>query len=367
MKIHFRSSVFLIPVLTLTLFGQGCFGSSTSAPTGPDGGVWKTSDSGTTWVNKKALVSGPKVTATGAAFSIVNMAFDPQDHNTIYLATAAHGMVFSLDGGDSWQQAKSQDEKKNVLTSGRVNAVAVDPKNKCIVYAASGNKIYKTETCGRDWNQIFFDPRTDKSFTQLIVDWFNPTILYAGTNDGDIFRSTDAGLSWQMSKRVDGISITSLGMDPRDSRLVYVGTQGDGIWKTVDGGTTWTQIKKQFGEEYTDARRVIQLVIDPVEANVIYNVSKYGIIKSLDGGETWKALNLTSPPGTVKINSLAVDPKNNKHLIYTGVSTLQFSSDGGVSWTPKKLPTTQAGSILLFDPIDSKVIYLGTVPPPSKK
>jgi photosystem II stability/assembly factor-like uncharacterized protein len=363
---RFSSASVFVPVLALALMGQGCFGGSSTAPKGPDGGVWKSTDGGQSWVNKKKFVSGAKVTDGVATVSIVNMVFDPQDHNTVYLATEANGMLFTLDGGDSWQQAKSKDETKNVLTSGKVNAVAVDPKNKCTVFAASGNKIYKTTTCGRDWDQIFFDPRTDKFFTQLVVDWFNPTILFAGTNDGDIFRSTDAGLSWQTSKRVDGVPINTIAMDPRDSRLLYVGTQGDGIWKTTDSGTTWMQIKKQFSDDFSDARRVTQVVIDPVEPNVVYNVSKYGIIKSTDGGETWKALTLTSPPGTVKINSLAVDPKNNKRIIYTGVSTLQFSNDGGVTWTPKRLPTTSSGSVLLIDPIDSNTLYLGTVPAPKK-
>lgn len=351
-------SLFLL--LALALFGQGCLGGGTTGPKGPDGGVWKTSDRGQTWVNKKAYVSGPKVTAAAANFKIVAMAFDPQDRNTIYLATAENGAMFSIDGGDSWQQGRIP----NVT---RVSAIAVDPKNKCTVYATSANRVYKTETCARDWSQIFFNPRTEITFTQILVDWYNPTMLYAGTSDGDLFKSQDSGLSWQKVKRIDGNAITSLALDPRDSRLLYAGTSGEGIWKTADGGVTWTQIKKQFGEEYRDGRRVTQVVIDPVASSTIYDVSKYGILKSVDGGETWTALNLTSPPGTVKINALAIDPKNNKNLVYTGVSTLQFTTDGGVSWTPKKLPTTQAGSALLIDPIDSKVIYLGTTAPPPPK
>lgn len=350
---------FFLPLVALTLFGQGCFGPSTTTPKGPDAGVWKTTDGGQTWLNKRALVSGPKVTAGAATLAVTSMAFDPQDRLAMYLGTMENGLVFSLDAGESWQQAKT-------LAVTRVNDVAVDPKNKCTVYAVSANKIYKTTTCSRDWAQVFFDPRTDKSFTQLIVDWYNPTILYAGTNDGDIFRSTDGGTSWQSSKRIDGNSITSLAMDPRDSRIIYAGTQSDGIWKTMDGGVTWTQIKKQFGEEYGDARRVIQVVPDPIEAHVVYNVSRYGILKSTDDGETWKALNLTSPPGTIKINSLAIDPKNNKHLVFTGVATLQSSTDGGVTWTPKKLPTTQSGGHLLVDPIETSTMYLGTVPPPKQ-
>lgn len=349
------------PLVALSLFGAGCFGSSTTAK-GPDAGVWKTTDRGQTpWVSKKALVApGPKITNAVATYTILQLAFDPQDHNVMYAATKENGMIYTLDGANTWQQP-------NTLNTGRVNAVAIDPKQKCTLYAASGNKIFKSDnTCGRDWQQIFFDPRTEKSFTQLIIDWYNPTNLYAGTSDGDIFRSKDSGVSWQVVKRVDGISITSLVMNQKDSRTVYAGTAGDGIWKTSDGGDSWIQIKKQFGDEYRDARRVTQVLIDPIDSETIYNVSKYGIIKSLDGGETWKALSLTAPPGALKINSLAIDPKNNKYLAFTGVATLQTSSDGGVTWTPKKLPTTQAGNVLVFDPVDSNVMYLGTTPPPEK-
>ncbi|MEK7115923.1 MAG: YCF48-related protein [Patescibacteria group bacterium] len=354
-----KRSTFLFSIASLLFFGQGCLGPA-KGPAGPDLGVYKTLDGGQTWTHKRTLVSGPKITGAVASMSILTMVFDPQDRSTIYLGTAENGIVFTRDGGDSWQRSKS-------LTTGRVNAVAVDAKNKCTVYAASGNKLYKTSTCGLDWSQIFFNPRTDVSFTRIAVDWYNPTILFAGSSDGDVFRSVDSGEHWQVAKRVDGIPITSIVIDPRDSRVIYAGTQSDWIWKSADGGVTWAQIKKQFGDDLPDARRIVQIVADPVAANVVYSVSKYGILKSLDGGASWTPQKLTSPPSTMKINALAIDPKNNQRLVFAGVATLQFSDDGGASWTPKKLPTTQTGSSLLIDPLETNTIFLGTVPAPQKK
>ena len=135
MSPSFRSLFrFTLPVLSLIFLGQGCFGGKSTA-TGPDGGVWKTTDRGQTWVNKRALVQGAKVTTGAANVAVLAMAFDPQDSATIYLGTTENGLVYSIDGGDSWQLARG-------LSAGRINVVAVDPKNKCVVYATRANEIF---------------------------------------------------------------------------------------------------------------------------------------------------------------------------------------------------------------------------------
>lgn len=358
MRFHIPSLV--APLAVLSLFGAGCFGS-TAPVQSSDGGVWKSTDSGMTWVNKKALVSGAKVTAGVASTKIVQTVFDPQDNHTIYLATADTGLLYSLDAGESWQKPQG-----DILTTGRIGAIAVDPKNKCIVYAARTNSIFKTVDCGRDWERVFYDPRSDVVFTQLIVDWYNPTILFSGTSAGDVFRSQDSGLTWQISKRSDGSPIVSIAIDPRDSRLVYAATYGAGLLKTTDGGNSWTEIRKQFDDDLRDSRRAIQMVIDPVATGTVYVVSKYGIVRTTDGGTIWKGLKLTTPPGTVRINAMAIDPKNNKHIAYTGIRTLEFTTDGGETWRSQKLPTTQVGATIMFDPVESKVMYLGTTELPKQ-
>lgn len=331
------------------LLGQGCLGGSAQPAKGPDGGVYKTADRGTAWTQKRVLIEGAKGVSI-AETVITALAFDPQDRLTLYAGTEDRGLLVTLDGGDSWQAAKG-------VPKTRIESVAVDPKDKCTVYVTTANQIYKTANCGRDWSRAWFDPKTDKVFTRVLVDWFNPTIVYVGSSDGDIFKSTDGGQNFLVAKRAEA-SVTWIVMDPRDSRLLYVATRGDGIWKTMDGGQTWLPIKKQLAD-FDSARRPSQIVVDAQDANLVYAVSKYGILTTKDGGEIWTPMQLTSPPNTVEIRSLAVNPRNNKEIQYVTQNTFVFSSDGGVTWNSKKLPSARIANLLLVDPQEGKTLYLG--------
>lgn len=345
---------FAIALCSMVLLGQGCFGGGGSTATGPDGGVYKTSDRGTTWAQKRVLIKGAKAVSLGND-EIVSMALDPQDHDTVYAGTGERGLIYSFNGGDSWQEATE-------APAGRVESVAVDPKDKCTVYLAMKNKIYKTENCNRDWKEMFFDPKTDKEFTVIEIDWYNPTIVYAGTSEGDIFKSTDAGLSWLVSKRANA-RVTDIEIDPEDSRIVYVGTYGDGIWKTMDSGNTWVRIRQQLNE-YKNARRIVDLEVDEEDPELLYLVSKYGILTSRDQGETWTPVQLTSQPNTVEIRGFAMDPRNSDALQYITKNTLMTSSDRGVTWNSQRLPSRRNANVLLLDSEDGDMLYVGFGPAP---
>ena len=64
----------------------------------PGAGLWKTTDRGLTWVNKKTLVAGTKVTADVATYAVTSITLDPQDSNAVYFGTNEHGLIYSLDG-----------------------------------------------------------------------------------------------------------------------------------------------------------------------------------------------------------------------------------------------------------------------------
>jgi photosystem II stability/assembly factor-like uncharacterized protein len=340
------------PVFALILLGQGCLGGG-QRPAAQDGGIYRTRNNGQEWKQLRVLNLGTKI-ASLAELGTVTLAVDPQDPQALYAGTVENGLLFSLDGGESWNLAKG-------LSTGKVNAVAVDPKDKCTVYAAKANQIHKTVNCSRDWNQVYFDSRTAIAFTALAVDHFNPNIVYSATSDGDIFRSDDGGATWRRVHRVDGVRIQSLAMDPRDSRVLFAASDGSGIYKTADGGTTWERIIEPF-KEYDFARRPRMVVLDPQTKDVLYNVSKYGLIRSADAGATWKPLTLPTPPGAVDIKALAIHPKNSRFLVYATDTSIVFSADGGLTWTPKKLPTTRGVSSLLFDNAAEMGLFLGVAP-----
>lgn len=352
---RFRS---LIPLFTaafaLVIMGQGCFGGTQEA--GPAGGLFRTSDA-QDWAHLTVLNLGDKLGSI-ANVGTTSIALDPQDPGAIYVGTVENGVIYSLDGGESWNNPKD-------LSKGKVVAIAVHPKNKCIVYAARLNQIMKTDNCQRDWKQAFFDARTDKRFTSIAVDWFNPSIVYATTNDGDVVKSQNDGKTWTLIHRLEGTELKNIVIDPFDSRIVYVSAYGQGMLKTTDAGENWELIRDPFTEIDSKTRRSKWIAVDPSNQGRIYQVSDYGILRSDDRGATFQALTLPSPPNSVDILAFAVHPKDPKTLVYATERSVVLSTDAGTSWTSERAPTTRPPAALIYDENDPPRLFLAPGPAPS--
>jgi len=333
-----------------TLIGAGCisFGGG-GGSTGIDGGVFKSTDKGESW-QQKAAVAAVKPGSIANA-NVATMVFDPQDSKTIYLGTAENGLLYTTDGAESWVQA-------GALSSGRINAVAVDAKEKCNIYAAAGNRIFKTSDCARTWQTVYIDTRADQVVTAVAVDSFNPTLIYAGFSGGDLFKSNDAGASWTAIRRF-GNQISKILVNYYDTRILYVGTAGSGIWKSVDGGANWVDLNEKL-REYGGSMEFKNLVLDFSKRDSLILASKYGLLRTSDGGGTWQPISLLTPPGSVDIFSLTLNPQNGNEIYYGTTSTLYKSVDGGVKWVTRKLPTSRAATFLLADPNNGNIVYLGT-------
>ncbi|MDP3985358.1 MAG: hypothetical protein Q8P82_01215 [bacterium] len=337
-------------LLMFILFaGVGCI-SFSGGQKEADGGIWKSGNQGEEWQMKKVWPTAKGIQSIGG-MNITSITLDSQDHLAVYAGTTDNGLMYSYDGGESWQQARSP------LASGRVTSVSVDAKNKCTIYVTMGPRVWKTTDCNRTYTAVYFETRTDVIMTQVEVDWFNSSVVYAATSSGDVLKSTDSGANWASVQRFEN-RVVKIFVDQFDSRTVYVGLKDNGIWKTTDGGATWVAMNDGL-REYDRGRGLVTIAGDAVTRNTLLIATRYGILRTTDGGVTWQPLNLPTPPNSVTIFSLAVSPRNVNEIYYGTASTFYRSLNGGANWSTNKLPTTRAATAMLVDPQDPKVVYLG--------
>lgn len=351
-----KQALFLI-ALVIVLGGFSCVRITGTGGGGNDGGVFKSTDASRTWAQK---VSIPEINGQVVRFPVANIlkiVVDPSDHNTLYLATEANGLLYTIDGGERWQRVRQ-------FLTGQVNDVAVDYGNKCTIYVATANKIFKSTDCTRTWSEVYFDTRTDVQINDVETDWYNKNVVYAGTNRGDLLKSTDYGSSWSVVKRVTQ-SIRQIVVDAHDSRIVYIGTSTAGVFRTIDGGRTWsndspeTDINVEL-RKFNGALEFRRMTQDRSNRDTFVVASRFGLLRTRDGGRTWEEIKLITPAGGANITSLDIDPKDGNIMYYGTNTTFYKSVNGGANWVPSKLPTTRESSFILVDPVDTNVLYLGT-------
>jgi hypothetical protein len=172
--------------------------------------------------------------------------------------------------------------------------------------------------------------------------------------------------------------VTAIAVHPNDSNIVYIGTAGGGVWKTSDAGVHWRplfdrQLALGIGEPAAVA-------IDPNDADILYvgtsgrgRVSpqrQVGLLKSLDGGASWRLLGSGFPAGNTGsvtrfanelINTIIVDPANSQ-IVYLASSTgVWRSTDGGLNWTQGAGSAGDVRSLVLdrTSPANARILYAG--------
>lgn len=316
------------------------------------GGVFKSADKGANFQQKVIVASpGPTSLSIGNE-NILTLEIDPQDHNAIYAGTLENGLFYSYDGAGLWQKAKS--------LTGEISTIAISPIDKCDIYAGSGNNIFLSQDCNRTYVVIYTDPRSTLKITKLVISKKNPSVIFAGTSQGDLLKSNDNGKSWMNIKDFK-MAISDMIVDKNDDNLIFVATKGD-FYKTADGGKNWEDLSENFKnisaqEGRFSLKKIIS--IDGKSGNSIMALSDKNILSSFDGGKSWNILKLVTPPGKVNLYSFAVNLQNPNEIYYTTETSLVRSNDGGNRWISAKLPSSRAVLSLVIDPVTPNILYMG--------
>lgn len=213
---------------------------------------------------------------------------------------------------------------------GSVNAMVIDPLHPEILYAATNSGVFKSVNSGGAWSHVSEYIHTD--ITNLLIATDNPSIIYAKSSiseshhNGDIFKSPDAGLSWQCISN-DIPPVSSISIDPVNSEILYAsvypkeGATKFSLLKSIDSGKTWKVANSDF------VANVYIMKIDPRSTNIIYFVNRAGIFKSFNSGAEWEMID-----GSQNILSLYVSSANPSVLYAGKYEKILKSNNSGKSW-----------------------------------
>jgi len=343
-------------ICVLLLTGASCI--TKKATVGPMG-VYRSTDKGDKWEQVAAFPT-PQGVKSIAGIKVYRIFEDPSDPNAFYLGTRGQGLYYTYNNGDSWQAV-------DFMAGKFIYALAVDPKDKCTIYASDGAHIYKSIDCSRTWELVFTEERTGERMVSLAIQNDNSKIIYGAELNGDIIMSRDEGKSWQAIARF-GFQLQDLVIDRQNTDRLYVAAYRSGLFRSDDAGETWLDLTEGL-KKFNDSKTFYRILLNPAQKNSLFWVCKYGILRSDDAGATWTDLQLLTPPGAVSIFGFAVNPKNQKEIYYTGTilgeknahvkSTFYKTSDGGVTWITKKLPTDTVPVMIKVHPSKDNVLLMG--------
>jgi photosystem II stability/assembly factor-like uncharacterized protein len=336
------------------------------------GGVWKSSDAGTTfesvwpggWVQGMGAVA---MTSDGVLFAGSGEA-QPGGGSITF---GGDGIYRSFDRGETW-------ERVGLETSHAIARFAIDPSDEDRIFAAAAGNlfvpggergVYRTEDGGDTWQRVLAPLNDRTGATEVVIDPSNPDRVYAAMWDhlrephqrtyggagSSLWRSDDGGDTWE--RMTNGLPTDEnqgrwgLALAPSnpDHLYAYVGTaigHFRDFFVSVDGGDTWTVAPRPnnlVNSQSSFSWWFGKLWVDPVDESHVF-IAGVSLLRSTDGAQTW----VTSGGVHADQHKMAWDPKSSNR-VYLGNDGGVYRSDSnglGGSWTKATYePYTQFYSV----------------------
>ncbi|HTU33758.1 MAG TPA: hypothetical protein VMF66_08155 [Candidatus Acidoferrum sp.] len=312
------------------------------------GGVFKTVDGGLTWT---AIFEHEATSSIGA------IALAPSNPNFVWVATGegnvrndvldGRGVYFSPDGGHSWKFMGLADTRQ-------ISTIAVDPNDANTVYVgALGHAwapnpergVFKTTDGGKTWKKVLYVNDTT-GVSDLTLDAGNPKVIFAGMwefrrypwnltdggPDSGLYRSTDAGETWQ--KLTKGLPEPPLGriavaVAPTNPDHIYalIGAKKGMLWASYEMGDNWVPVSDNHALDVR-AFYFSRMLVAPNDENKVYFMS-FNLLESDDGGKTARVADRRVHSDH---HALWIDPKDPDRILQGGDGGVFLSMDGAKTW-----------------------------------
>lgn len=290
---------------------------------GNDGGLYKSANQGSDW----AKINNLPLT------QFYYLDIDDLNPHRLYGGTQDNNTVRTWNGGvDDWE----------AILGGDGFYCLVDYTNSNIIYAESQWGNLRKSTNGGNWfddiSWAFYDDRKNWS-APLIMHPTDPNTLYFGTQR--VWKTTNGGDNWtavsaDLTDGGDGSSyhtVTTLAISSVNEQVVMAGTDDGHVHISTDAGSSWNEITTGLPKRW-----ITRVATDPFEENTVYvTVSGFRwdeplphVFKSTDLGQTWIDISGNLPE--LPVNIIQCDPGAKDHLIVGTDAGVFMTKDGGVNW-----------------------------------
>lgn len=322
------------------------------------GGVWKTTNSGTTY---------QPIFDSYGSYSIGCVAIDPHNENAIWVGTGENNNQRSVAYGDGVY--KSEDggksfKKVGLPNSEHIGMIAFDPEIEGRIFVAAygplwsagGDRgLYLTEDNGKTWQKVL-EISENTGVNEVHIHPTQPNIVYAtahqrrrhvftyisGGPESAIYRSTDRGRTFE--KLTNGlpkgdIGRIALAIPKSNPDIVYATIEGEGnnggFYKSEDRGASFSRLSNH----QTSGNYYVELFVDPTNENKIFSMDTYCQV-SVDGGKTFS--NLPEKYKHVDNHCMWINPKNPNNYLMGSDGGIYETFDDAKTWQFKaNLPVTQ--------------------------
>lgn len=358
----------------------------------------------------EAAIKSVKARAIGPAVMggrISDIAFDPKNPFTFYVATAHGGLMKTTDSGATFSPLTDDQPVPSM------GAVAVAPSDSKVVWLGSGeandrnssgwgNGVYRSTDSGGSWTHVGL--KDSKAIARILVHPKEPETAYAcavgdlwsAGGERGLYKTTDAGKTWKAVLQAPAPNTSKVGcgdatMDPSAPDTIYAalyarrrtpwsfvsgpeytdGADVGGIFKSTDGGATWKKLTQGLPKGtqriglsvFTKNPKIVYAIVQSAEggtSNIDEVRSKAGgVFRSDDGGETWTRVNALNPR-PFYFSQIRVDPENDQRIYVLGFM-LHVSEDGGKSFREDRFKNVHSDChAFAFDPRNPERVLLGT-------
>ncbi len=284
-------------------------------------------------------------------------------------------------------------DRGRTLDGHHCGSIVIEPRGGGVFAGMHDGGLYYSADGGETWELRTNGLTIEHAFSLAYANAGDDVVLYVGTEPASIFRSDDYGLSWRELAGIKGAPgsekwvfpapphlphTKTITVDKRNQNVVYAGVEQGAMFKTTDGGATWREIDEFSKPTDWTYRDVHLLTVHPDNSNELFLTTGMGIYHSLDAGETWKleidnSFRIGYPdhfiispldPNTIFVAGASRDPGQWRTTHYAD-GTIMKSRDRGLNWTDSSVgfpadrrPNVEAMSMAAYP--GGFTLYAGT-------